>query len=107
MAGHVREVWAKLGSPFRAENAAQVPVSLGASVGMIALTAAALGVVLGGCVPGAWALLAAWVPGGLEAPAYAPLAMYGVAWSVFHLLEFVVTAYWNPTHLQADCTSRH
>lgn len=32
------------------------------------------------------------------------LHLYLAAWSTFHLLEFVVTARWNPTRLMKDCT---
>lgn len=31
------------------------------------------------------------------------LHLYLAAWATFHLLEFVVTARWNPTRLMQDC----
>lgn len=32
------------------------------------------------------------------------LGVYAAAWSLFHLLEFIVTATWNPSRTSVDCT---
>lgn len=72
-------------------------------IGQVAWTACALGVLGGLCIPRALSLLGphtAWPE--LGAP---PLHTYLVFWALFHMLEFTVTAYWNETHLQSDCTS--
>ncbi|WFD05446.1 protein-S-isoprenylcysteine O-methyltransferase [Malassezia vespertilionis] len=87
----------------------------------MALTAAILGVLLGLCLPGVCTLLSAagraaahlytyGTPPTPRAPQSASarivgapqLHMYLAAWSVFHLLEFLVTAYWNAPHLRSD-----
>ncbi|WFD22996.1 protein-S-isoprenylcysteine O-methyltransferase [Malassezia equina] len=85
---------------FFAERPVTFPRSLAQPVGQVAWTACALGVLGGLCVPRALALLGllpslSW----LGAP---PLHAYLVFWALFHMLEFVVTAYWNETHLQSD-----
>lgn len=78
-----------------------VPETLAPVVGTVAVTAGCLGALAGVCLPRAIALVAE-VPlwSVLRAP---PLHAYLLAWATFHMLEFVVTAFWNVTHLQSDC----
>ncbi|WFD19381.1 protein-S-isoprenylcysteine O-methyltransferase [Malassezia caprae] len=85
---------------FFAAHPVTFPRSLARHVGQVAWTACALGVLGGLCIPRALALVQPLpaVPG-LGAP---PLHAYLVFWALFHMLEFVVTAYWNETHLQSD-----
>lgn len=74
-------------------------------VGAVAVTACALGVLIGLYAPAAAALLAQlarvpWtVPRVFVQPA---LGGYLVAWGTFHMLEFVITAYFNGTRLMSD-----
>lgn len=77
-----------------------VPETLAPVVGTVAVTAGCLGALAGVCLPRAIALVAE-VPlwSVLRAP---PLHAYLLAWATFHMLEFVVTAFWNVTHLQSD-----
>ena len=85
---------------FFAAHPALIPRALAHPVGTIAATAFALGALAGVCAPGLWALVCGMLT--YSPQRLAPLQVYLFAWSCFHVLEFVVTAYWNPTHLQSD-----
>lgn len=85
---------------FFAAQPALIPRALAHPVGTIAATAFALGALAGVCAPGLWALVCGMLT--YTPQRLAPLQVYLFAWSCFHVLEFVVTAYWNPTHLQSD-----
>ncbi|KAI3625382.1 hypothetical protein CBS9595_000743 [Malassezia furfur] len=90
---------------LRVAHPIRIPAEVAAPVGNVALTAAVLGVGLGLCAPQAIALLIDWArdtQGWTSLLTAPPLHFYLAAWTLFHLLEFLVTAYWNATHLQAD-----
>lgn len=105
MNGAFHVLLARIDAVFRVTHPVVFPVRFSPAAGNVALTAALLGVGMGLCAPRALALFSSWFSGAKPASAiFAPaLHAYLVAWTLFHLLEFLVTAYWNPTHLQADC----
>jgi hypothetical protein len=92
-----------------------IPPHLATASLRIALTAFFLGSVTGLVLPKALSILSAtsWhqsytISNGKErvAPWQRPqLHLYLLAWSLFHLLEFVITARWNNTRLFSDCKS--
>ncbi|KAL4401011.1 farnesyl cysteine-carboxyl methyltransferase [Malassezia pachydermatis] len=83
---------------FFAASPARIPREVSPAVGGIALTAFALGTLAGFCV----GQIGHGIPSMPSLPVAPALYTYLLAWSLFHLLEFVVTAYWNETHLQSD-----
>lgn len=87
---------------FYAKHPVVIPMHLAGSVGTIAITAFVLGTLVGGCLPGVLVLVRHLLEQSQYLAWLAPLQMYLLVWSCFHLLEFVVTAYWNPIHLQSD-----
>lgn len=91
-----------------------IPPHLATASLRIALTAFFLGSVAGLVFPKAFSILSAtsWRQtfatskgeGEMAAPWQRPqLHLYLLAWSLFHLLEFVITARWNSTRLYSDC----
>ena len=78
---------------FFAAHPALIPRALAHPVGTIAATAFALGALAGVCAPGLWALVRGMLT--YTPQRLAPLQVYLFAWSCFHVLEFVVTAYWS------------
>jgi protein-S-isoprenylcysteine O-methyltransferase len=96
-----------------------IPPHLGSASLRIALTAFCLGTVAGLVFPRALSILSttSWQryspdlnqtfsSKGEEAVWKRPqLHLYLLAWSLFHLLEFVITARWNNTRLFSDCKS--
>ena len=89
---------------FYAKHPVVIPTHLAGSVGTIAITAFVLGTLVGGCLPGVLVLVRHLLEQSEYLAWLAPLQRYLLVWSCFHFLEFVVTAYWNPIHLQSDCT---
>lgn len=105
--GHIHMLVARIDALLRVTDPVRIPVPLSGAVGGIALTSALLGVGLGLCAPRAVELGVDWfrqLPATTSIFLAPPFHFYLVAWTIFHLLEFLVTAYWNATHLQADCT---
>lgn len=97
-------------------STASIPPHLASPALRIAVTAASLGVLLGLVLPRAVGLVARLVTAMAETEELPSahksigdllllpqLHLYLAAWALFHLLEFVITARWNPTRLYADC----
>lgn len=87
---------------FYAQRPAAIPKGLAHPVGTVAVTAFVLGALAGVCAMGVWSLVRGIVHRQASTSLIAPMQTYVVAWSCFHVLEFVVTAYWNATHLLSD-----
>lgn len=114
---------ARADAHLRTQVPAPVPAPVAPAVGGIALTACALGVLIGVSLPWVVAPLLEYAQAAarsvISLPAYVraalptgtvarvatapPLHLYLIAWAVLHMLEFVVTAYYNGTRLFADC----
>ncbi|WFD33676.1 protein-S-isoprenylcysteine O-methyltransferase [Malassezia cuniculi] len=86
---------------MHSRNPTLIPAEVAVPVGNAAVVACVLGVLMGGCLTLNGASLAAWLDGAKLSLAV-PLQTYFVFVCLFHMLEFYITAHYNPTRLYDD-----
>lgn len=90
---------------MHSRNPTLIPAPVAPAVGSAAAVACILGIVIGGCSALGASSIVGWLFSGAPVTAFFPLQAYLTAVGLFHMLEFFITAHYNPSRLYDDCAS--